>query len=103
MRMDNDLILHCALAQRHMRGLLDYLVYQVPFGVHNDFECKYALMKAAGVVPEHFVMELFRRRRYLRQLKRELARVTEEPDILKKPPRISPRMQSEIRICCRAS
>ena len=35
--------------------------------------------------------------------KRELARVTEERDILKKPPHISPGMQSEIRICCRAS
>ena len=32
-----------------------------------------------------------------RRLKRELARVTEERDILKKPPPISPRMQSE---CC---
>ena len=39
----------------------------------------------------------------IRQLKRELARVTEERDILKKPPRISPGMQSEIRICRRAS
>ena len=34
------------------------------------------------------------------QLKLELARVTEERDILKKPPRILPGMQSEIRICC---
>lgn len=32
----------------------------------------------------------------IRQLKRELARVTEERDILKKPPRISPGMQCEI-------
>jgi len=39
----------------------------------------------------------------IRQLKRELARVTEERDILKKPPRILPGMQSEIRVCCRAS
>jgi transposase-like protein len=39
----------------------------------------------------------------IRQLKRELARVTEERDILKKPPRISPGMQSEIRLRCRAS
>lgn len=39
----------------------------------------------------------------IRRLKKELARVTEERDILKKPPRISPRMQSEIRVCCRAS
>jgi transposase-like protein len=39
----------------------------------------------------------------IRQLKRELARVTEERDILKKPPRISPGMQSEIRVRCRAS
>ena len=36
----------------------------------------------------------------IRQLKRELAHVTEERDILKKPPRISPGMQSEIRVCC---
>jgi len=39
----------------------------------------------------------------IRQLKRELARVTEERDILKKPPRISLEMQSEIRVHCRAS
>lgn len=39
----------------------------------------------------------------IRQLKRELARMTEERDILKKPPRISPGMQSEIRVCGRAS
>ena len=34
----------------------------------------------------------------IRWLKRELARVTEERDILKRRPRISPRMQSEIRV-----
>jgi len=39
----------------------------------------------------------------IRQLKRELARVTEERDILKKPPRIPPGMQSEIGVHCRAS
>ena len=39
----------------------------------------------------------------IRQLKRALARVTEERDILKKPPHISPGMPSEIRVCCRAS
>lgn len=39
----------------------------------------------------------------IRQLKRELARVTEERDILKKPPRISLEMQSDIRVHCRAS
>ncbi len=39
----------------------------------------------------------------IRQLKRELLRVTEERDILKKPPRISPGMQSEIRVRYRAS
>ena len=39
----------------------------------------------------------------IRRLKRELTRVTEERDILKKPPRISPGMQSEIRVRCRAS
>ena len=39
----------------------------------------------------------------IRRLKRELTRVTEERDILKKPPRISPTMQSEIRVHCRAS
>jgi len=39
----------------------------------------------------------------IRQLKRELARVTEGRDILKKPPRISPEMPSEIRVYCRAS
>ena len=39
----------------------------------------------------------------IRQLKRELARVTEERDILKKPPRISLGMQSEIRVRGRAS
>ena len=37
------------------------------------------------------------------QLKRELARVTEERDILKKPPRISQGMPSEIRVYRRAS
>ena len=39
----------------------------------------------------------------IRQLKRELARVTEERDIQKKWPRTSPRMQSEVRVRCRAS
>lgn len=39
----------------------------------------------------------------IRRLKKELARVTEERDILKKPPRISPRMQGEIRVRCPAS
>ena len=39
----------------------------------------------------------------IRQLKRDLARMTEERDILKKSPRISPEMQSEIRLRCRAS
>ena len=39
----------------------------------------------------------------IRQLKRELARVTEERDILKKPPRISLEMQSKIGVHCRAS
>ena len=38
-----------------------------------------------------------------RRLKKELARVTEERDILKKPPRISPRMQGKMRVRCRAS
>ena len=38
----------------------------------------------------------------IRRLKRDLVRVTEERDILKKPPRISPEMQSEIRSHCRA-
>ena len=38
-----------------------------------------------------------------RRLKRELAGVTEERDILKKPPRISPGMQSEIRVRGRTS
>lgn len=33
---------------------------------------------------------------------RQLARVTEERDILKKPPRISPGMPHEIRLCRRA-
>ena len=39
----------------------------------------------------------------IRRLKRDLVRVTEERDILKKPPRISPEMPSEIRFHCRAS
>ena len=46
----------------------------------------------------------------IRQLKRELARVTEERDILKKATAyltfghfVLPGMQSEIRVCCRAS
>ena len=39
----------------------------------------------------------------IRRLKRELARVTEERDILKKRPRTSPRMQSEVRVRGRAS
>lgn len=39
----------------------------------------------------------------IRRLKRELARVSEERDILRKPPRISPGMQSEIRVRSRAS
>jgi len=39
----------------------------------------------------------------IRQLKRDLARMTEERDIQKKPPRISPEMESEIRFRCRAS
>lgn len=39
----------------------------------------------------------------IRRLKKELARVTEERDILKKQPRISPGMQSEVRVYCFAS
>lgn len=39
----------------------------------------------------------------IRRLKRELVRVTEERGILKKPPRISPGMQSEVRVRCRTS
>ncbi len=39
----------------------------------------------------------------IRRLKKELARVTEERDILKKRPRISPGMQSEVRVHCPAS
>lgn len=39
----------------------------------------------------------------IRRLKKELARVTEEQDILKKRPRISPGMQSEVRVHCTAS
>ena len=39
----------------------------------------------------------------IRRLKRELTRVTEERNILKKPPRSSPMMQSEIRVRGRAS
>ena len=39
----------------------------------------------------------------VRELKRELAQVTEERDILKKRPRTSPRMQSEVRVRCQAS
>ena len=39
----------------------------------------------------------------IRRLKRERARVTEERDMLKKPPRISPGMQNEVRVCRRAS
>jgi len=39
----------------------------------------------------------------IQQLKRELLRMTKERDILKKPPRISPGMQSEIRVRGRAS
>jgi len=39
----------------------------------------------------------------IRRLKKELARVTEERDIPKKRPRISPGMQSEVRVYCSAS
>lgn len=39
----------------------------------------------------------------IRRLKTELARVTEERDILKKRPHISPGMQSEVRVHCFAS
>ena len=39
----------------------------------------------------------------IRRLKKELARVTEERDILKKRPRISPGMQREVRVHCPAS
>jgi putative transposase len=39
----------------------------------------------------------------IRRLKKELARVTEERGIPKKPPRISPRMQGEIRVRCDTS
>ena len=39
----------------------------------------------------------------IRRLKKELTRITEERDILKKPPRISPEMQNEVRVCRRAS
>jgi transposase len=39
----------------------------------------------------------------IRRLKRELARVSEERDILKRPPRTSPGMQSEVCVYRRAS
>ena len=39
----------------------------------------------------------------IRRLKRDLTRVAEEHDILKKPPRISPGMQNEIRVRGRTS
>jgi len=39
----------------------------------------------------------------IRRLKRELARVSEERDILKKPPRTSPGMQSKVCVYRRAS
>jgi len=39
----------------------------------------------------------------IRRQKKELARVTEERDILKERPRISPGMQSEVRVHCPAS
>jgi transposase-like protein len=39
----------------------------------------------------------------IRRLKKELVRVTEERDILKKPPRTSPGMQDEVCVCRRAS
>ncbi len=39
----------------------------------------------------------------IKRLKRDLTRVTEERDSLERPPRISPRMQSEMRVHGRAS
>ena len=39
----------------------------------------------------------------IKGLRGELVRETEEGDILKKPPRISSRIQSEMRVHCRAS
>ncbi|ABC94045.1 hypothetical conserved protein (plasmid) [Rhizobium etli CFN 42] len=39
----------------------------------------------------------------IRWLKKELARVTEERDVPKKRPRISPGMQSEVRVHCLSS
>jgi transposase-like protein len=56
---------------------------------HSLYAWKRKFVKASGSGDDDQAAEI-------RRLKRELARMTEERDILKKPPRISPRMQSEI-------
>lgn len=63
---------------------------------HSLYAWKKKFSKASGSDDDDQAAEV-------RRLKRELARVTEERDILKKPPRISPGMQSEIHVRRRAS
>ena len=52
--------------------------------------------------PRKQVLEATEQAAEIRRLKKELARVSEERDILKRPRRTSPGMQSEVRICRRA-
>jgi transposase len=58
---------------------------------HSLYEWKKRFSKPASAPADEQGAEI-------RRLKRELARVTEERDILKKRPRTSPRMQSEVRL-----
>ena len=86
-----------AVAQITERG---YLVAKVSqrLGVsqHSLYGWKKKFAKATGGTGDSRDAEI-------RQLKRELARVTEERDILEKQPRISPRMQSEVSVRGRIS
>ncbi len=60
--------------------------------------------KAQFSQPRKQVIEATEQAAEIRRLKKELARVSEERDILKKrPPRTSPGMQSEVRVYRRAS
>ena len=63
---------------------------------HSLYACKKRFSGLKGLADDNRDAEI-------RQLKRKLARVTKERDILKKPPRISRGMPSDLRVYCRAS
>ena len=86
-----------AVAQIVERGYSPAEVSQrLGVSTHSLYAWKKTFSNSKGLADDNRDAEI-------RHLKRELARVTEERHILKKPPRISPGMPSEIRVYRRAS